>query len=285
MPDLVETSEGMNENIIMYRWAFGGKAETLEELRANFTPGQNKCAYLVGKDAYAWDADAADFILIGQWQGPDGPVGSGVPAGGLMGQVLIKVSDADYDTAWGTMDISSKADKTTVDLLSSTVSDHTTLISDHADQLAEKANADDVAAALSEKAEQADLDDLAAKVALGIDQAALNNAIATLCASPTRYSLSYSSYASNVSNSFYCKDALKRVLINLNVSVQFSSSADALVATLPSGYRPSVVVYAANLTGGASAQFFYVNTSGQIYASYVASGTKVAVGQIVFYAA
>ena len=35
--------------------------------------------------------------------GATGPAGSGVPAGGLTGQVLQKVSNADYDTAWVTL--------------------------------------------------------------------------------------------------------------------------------------------------------------------------------------
>ena len=32
--------------------------------------------------------------------GPQGPEGEGVPTGGLTGQVLTKISDANYDTAW-----------------------------------------------------------------------------------------------------------------------------------------------------------------------------------------
>ncbi len=33
-------------------------------------------------------------------QGAQGPAGAGVPAGGTTGQVLAKVDDADYNTAW-----------------------------------------------------------------------------------------------------------------------------------------------------------------------------------------
>lgn len=69
MPDIVGMSEGMGETIILYRWAFGAQAATLAELRANSSPGQEGYVYLVGKDAYTWDADAEDFLLVGQWQG------------------------------------------------------------------------------------------------------------------------------------------------------------------------------------------------------------------------
>lgn len=100
MPDLVEMAEGTSGSIIMYRWAFGGRAETLEELRAKFAPGQDKCAYLVGQDAYTWDDNASDFILVGQWQGPVGPAGEGIPIEGTTGQVLIKLSNADFDATW-----------------------------------------------------------------------------------------------------------------------------------------------------------------------------------------
>ncbi len=37
-------------------------------------------------------------------QGPKGDTGEGVPTGGTTGQVLIKSSDADYDTEWGNID-------------------------------------------------------------------------------------------------------------------------------------------------------------------------------------
>lgn len=100
MPDLVEMSEAMSETIILHRWALSGQAATLEELRANYAPGQDGHAYLVGKDIYTWDADSADFILVGQWQGPSGPSGPGVAAGGAIGQVLIKSSNGDFETAW-----------------------------------------------------------------------------------------------------------------------------------------------------------------------------------------
>ena len=36
-------------------------------------------------------------------QGPKGDTGEGVAAGGTTGQVLVKSSDADYDTEWGTV--------------------------------------------------------------------------------------------------------------------------------------------------------------------------------------
>jgi hypothetical protein len=35
--------------------------------------------------------------------GAEGPPGVGVPAGGTTGQVLVKLSDADFDTAWVTL--------------------------------------------------------------------------------------------------------------------------------------------------------------------------------------
>lgn len=74
MPDLVEMSEGLSENIILYRWAFGGQTETLAELESKFSPGQETHVYLAGKNAYTWDDDIAGFILVGQWQGPPGDI-------------------------------------------------------------------------------------------------------------------------------------------------------------------------------------------------------------------
>jgi hypothetical protein len=38
-------------------------------------------------------------------EGPAGPAGVGVPAGGTTGQVLQKVSDADFDVAWVTLPV------------------------------------------------------------------------------------------------------------------------------------------------------------------------------------
>jgi hypothetical protein len=35
--------------------------------------------------------------------GPQGPQGRGVPAGGITGQSLVKVSSTDYDTTWATV--------------------------------------------------------------------------------------------------------------------------------------------------------------------------------------
>ena len=35
--------------------------------------------------------------------GVQGPVGAGFPAGGTTDQVLLKLSNADYDTTWGTV--------------------------------------------------------------------------------------------------------------------------------------------------------------------------------------
>lgn len=47
--------------------------------------------------------DDADVELIEVCnQGPPGVAGVGVPAGGLAGQILKKLSDTDYDTGWGT---------------------------------------------------------------------------------------------------------------------------------------------------------------------------------------
>lgn len=69
MPDLVDLSESMGETIILHRWAFGGQAATLDELRANYSPGQETYVYLAGKNVYTWDASTADFVLVGQWQG------------------------------------------------------------------------------------------------------------------------------------------------------------------------------------------------------------------------
>lgn len=100
MPDLVDMSESMSETVILHRWALSGQAATLAELRANYAPGQDGHAYLVGKDVHTWDMDAADFLLVGQWQGPAGPSGPGVAAGGATGQLLIKSSSGDFETAW-----------------------------------------------------------------------------------------------------------------------------------------------------------------------------------------
>jgi hypothetical protein len=38
-------------------------------------------------------------------QGPEGPAGIGLIAGGLAGQVLLKLSNTDYDTAWQDLDM------------------------------------------------------------------------------------------------------------------------------------------------------------------------------------
>lgn len=35
-------------------------------------------------------------------QGPPGPAGKGIPSGGVPGQTIIKASDEDFDTTWGT---------------------------------------------------------------------------------------------------------------------------------------------------------------------------------------
>lgn len=247
MPDIVEMSEGMNGNIIMYRWAFGGQAETLDELKANFAPGQDRFAYLVGKDAYTWDSDSADFLLIGQWQGPIGPDGLGVPVGGATGQVLIKASDADHDTVWITLDLSSKADKAIVESLASTVLGHTT-------QIAAKVDASTFTSAIALKADKGALNDLAAEVADKANQTIVTSIGDRVASLENAVNEAVYSFTINTAYGIYgtlYKDKNGTVTFTMvrpggasPKGGNITSTIFNALYTLPAGYRPQSAFYA-----------------------------------------
>jgi len=50
-------------------------------------------------------ASDGSLNIISSAEGPPGQAGVGIPAGGLQNQVLIKLSDADYDVGWATIQI------------------------------------------------------------------------------------------------------------------------------------------------------------------------------------
>lgn len=58
-----------------------------------------------------WNGSAWVPIVVGK-QGPQGPAGTGSPAGGLTGDILVKNSNTNYDTVWTD---SPTVDKLTVD--------------------------------------------------------------------------------------------------------------------------------------------------------------------------
>lgn len=58
--------------------------------------------YVNTPESYSWQLIgnlAGDAGPAGS-QGPAGPAGEGIPADGLEGQILVKLSDTDYDTGW-----------------------------------------------------------------------------------------------------------------------------------------------------------------------------------------
>lgn len=104
---------------------------TLLTLQTAHPTGEDGDAYAVGtadnNTVYLWDVDKASWTDVGPIQGPQGPQGEtgavgpqgpqgiqgtagapgpqgpegpGLPAGGAAGQVPVKASAADYDTAW-----------------------------------------------------------------------------------------------------------------------------------------------------------------------------------------
>lgn len=71
---------------------------------------------------WVWDVERELFVDTGiSAQGPTGPAGPGVPAGGTTGQVLAKASNADYATEW--IDAGGSASMTILSYGSSTWAD------------------------------------------------------------------------------------------------------------------------------------------------------------------
>ena len=71
--------------------------------------GQVGDVYLVGdiqtNTTYIWNPGTMTWVDGGSLQGTPGP---GVPSGGTTGQFLLKTSDSDYDTHWGTVTLPSE---------------------------------------------------------------------------------------------------------------------------------------------------------------------------------
>lgn len=81
-----------------------GMYSDLVSLIAAHPVGQAGDTYLVGDNqvntTYIWDMALSTWVDGGSLQGTPGP---GVPNGGTTGQFLLKTSDSDYDTHWGTV--------------------------------------------------------------------------------------------------------------------------------------------------------------------------------------
>lgn len=78
-----------------------GSFNTAEELRAAHPVGNIGDSYMVMGYLYVWSATLLDWQNVGRIQGPPGEPGvSGIPVGGLVGQVLTKMSEKDFDVAW-----------------------------------------------------------------------------------------------------------------------------------------------------------------------------------------
>lgn len=77
--------------------AIVGTVPSAADLPASANPGD---MYIAGDTGHGWVWDDAPpgWTDVGQIAGP---AGVGVPAGGIAGQLLLKASAADYDTAWG----------------------------------------------------------------------------------------------------------------------------------------------------------------------------------------
>lgn len=267
MPDLVEMSEGANENIIIYRWAFGGQAATLKELRVNFAPGQDRHIYLAGKDAYTWDGDIADFLLIGSWQGRNLEFAwSGTRLGVRQEGGTAEYSWVDLASNVDLTDIEAsialKADKTTVSALAEAVADNNAEIGSLAVLIAAKA---DQSAVITELATKADITALALKA----DKTTISN----------RYSLPMLGGRTDW-GSYYYKDSNGWVFLSFNMIPGNGGN----IARLPIGYRPIAgelyeSMHKIDATGSIA---ITVDTNGYI-ASW-ASSTTQCVGALCFYA-
>lgn len=86
-----------------------GYYDTIEDLQASEKNPKAGDTYAVGEespyDIYTWDANSGTWKNNGE---VTGIAGEGVPTGGTVGQALLKLSSADYDTAW--LDIPSAED-------------------------------------------------------------------------------------------------------------------------------------------------------------------------------
>lgn len=93
-----------------------GLYSTLDELTAAHPAGSEGEAWAVGSQeanvVYLWDVDAGEWKNVGSLQGPPGQPGQpgepgapgepgkGIPAGGAVGQIPAKKSEADFDVEW-----------------------------------------------------------------------------------------------------------------------------------------------------------------------------------------
>lgn len=109
-PQGVPGPQGTGVNIL-------GSYDTLVELKEEHPTGNIGDAYLVQGHLYVWSETEIDWIDVGNIQGPqgqtgpagqngaDGAAGPGLSQGGTVGQIPIKQSSTDYDTAWGDITI------------------------------------------------------------------------------------------------------------------------------------------------------------------------------------
>ena len=89
-----------------------GVYTTLAQFLAEHPKGSAGDAYLVDGNIYVWDTSSNSWYNAGPIQGPQGETGSGgkgVPAGGSVGQLLMKSAPQDYAMVWETLDLSNYA--------------------------------------------------------------------------------------------------------------------------------------------------------------------------------
>jgi len=78
-----------------------GTLETADDLDGVSTPTDGDLYFVKSDGIYRYRmGDQWVMVIISGIPGKDGQPGQGVPAGGKAGDVLVKGSDADYDTKW-----------------------------------------------------------------------------------------------------------------------------------------------------------------------------------------